>query len=365
MMGGTKYRYEVQIDNSGKGIKGVTYSYQTTRFYGKASLIGMWTPSTKNLVMKEEKMQELKIDGGGEGCLMTCYLDYHKEGDKEYLEGNYSSRNMNTGADCGGGRVYLERVVDTDFEKEDFLKKNQKKSSAPEVKIKPGQEDYLVTKPDTNTSKSAKKATPPVVKATPPPAKPTPKKTTPPSTVKKTTPPATTTKPVAKPTVKPKPAPATPPVASAKKPATTTPPKTTIQQSPATKPVSSSKTELDKDKIKVEPNVTVKATTPKVVAPPPVLKERTNELFQTIITSAKEILVRKKGLSTQPINLKIQLGDEDPDHDIVMVAENLGSIPPNTALMIVEAGKQRYTLRLSSTEQKNAMVRFRYQKEEK
>jgi hypothetical protein len=44
-----------------------------------------------------------------------------------------------------------------------------------------------------------------------------------------------------------------------------------------------------------------------------------------------------------------------------MVAQNLGSIPPNTALMMVQAGDQRYTVRLSSTEQKNAMVRFRYQ----
>ena len=97
-MGGSKYRYEVQIDNNGKGVKGVTYSYQTTRFYGKASLVGMWTPSTKNLVMKEEKMEDLKIEGGGEGCLMTCYLDYQKEGDKEYLEGTYTSRNMNNGS---------------------------------------------------------------------------------------------------------------------------------------------------------------------------------------------------------------------------------------------------------------------------
>jgi hypothetical protein len=44
-----------------------------------------------------------------------------------------------------------------------------------------------------------------------------------------------------------------------------------------------------------------------------------------------------------------------------MVAENLGTLPPNTALMIVQAGKERYTLNLSSTEQKNAMVRFKYQ----
>jgi hypothetical protein len=44
-----------------------------------------------------------------------------------------------------------------------------------------------------------------------------------------------------------------------------------------------------------------------------------------------------------------------------MVAENLGRIPPNTALMIVMAGDERFTVFLNSSEQKNAMVRFKYQ----
>ena len=73
-MGGSKYRYEVQIDNNGRDSKGVTYSYQTTRFYGKASFVGVWSPSSKNLVLQENKMLDLKITGGGDGCLMTCYL---------------------------------------------------------------------------------------------------------------------------------------------------------------------------------------------------------------------------------------------------------------------------------------------------
>jgi len=72
------------------------------------------------------------------------------------------------------------------------------------------------------------------------------------------------------------------------------------------------------------------------------------------------LLVSRKGLSTEPITVRIQLNEEDPDQEVIMVAENLGSIPPNTALMIVQAGSQRFTVRLSSTEQKNALVRFRY-----
>jgi len=45
---------------------------------------------------------------------------------------------------------------------------------------------------------------------------------------------------------------------------------------------------------------------------------------------------------------------------MIMVGENLGSIPPNTALMIVNAGEKRYQVYLASDNKKNAMVRFIY-----
>jgi len=46
-----------------------------------------------------------------------------------------------------------------------------------------------------------------------------------------------------------------------------------------------------------------------------------------------------------------------------MKAENLGSIPPNTALLIITAGKKRYRLFLSSTKTNTAVIRFVYNKE--
>jgi hypothetical protein len=56
------------------------------------------------------------------------------------------------------------------------------------------------------------------------------------------------------------------------------------------------------------------------------------------------------------------MDEANPDHVLVMVAENLGRIPPNTSLMIVQDGEKRHQVSITSTEQKNAMVRFRYQK---
>ena len=56
------------------------------------------------------------------------------------------------------------------------------------------------------------------------------------------------------------------------------------------------------------------------------------------------------------------MDESNPDHELIMVAENMGRIPPNTSLMIVTAGDQRFEVRITSTEQKNAMVRFKYVK---
>jgi hypothetical protein len=41
-----------------------------------------------------------------------------------------------------------------------------------------------------------------------------------------------------------------------------------------------------------------------------------------------------------------------------MVAENLGSIPPNTSVMIITTANNRYEVLISSSEQKNAKVVF-------
>ncbi|MCU0387828.1 MAG: hypothetical protein MUE71_04410 [Chitinophagaceae bacterium] len=393
-MGYPKYRYEVQIDNNGRDAKGVTYSYQTTRFYGKANLVGVWSPNTKNLVLQEDKMLELKITGGGDGCLMTCYLTYRKEDGKEYLEGSYTSANMNNkNASCGGGKVFLEKVPDTDFELEPFLeKKNSKGATAPNPKIKPGQEDYLVNKPPTKANPTPPANKPPVNK---------PQGTTKSATTK---PPSTAAKPPA--STKPSTPATKPPAVASKPPASTTKPANPVpgSSSKTTKtPGATAKTDNNTQAKPTtpprQPEPVVKESGPKTAntdiaatepvkpkplpPPPPALKERKNELFKTITTSERMIEVSfydngeidgdtisvynnnrlvtsRKGLSAKPVTLKVELNENEPQQDIVMVAENLGSIPPNTALMIVKAGEQRYTLNISSTEQKNAMVRFVY-----
>lgn len=63
-------------------------------------------------------------------------------------------------------------------------------------------------------------------------------------------------------------------------------------------------------------------------------------------------------LSDKPHIVKFAVKDLSETNELVMVAENLGSIPPNTSYMIAYINKQRYTANLASTENSSAMIRF-------
>jgi hypothetical protein len=69
-----------------------------------------------------------------------------------------------------------------------------------------------------------------------------------------------------------------------------------------------------------------------------------------------QLLVAHAGLAAKPITFKIKVDKEHPHHELVMVADNLGSIPPNTSLMVLTAAGKRYEIFISSTEQKNAKI---------
>lgn len=75
----------------------------------------------------------------------------------------------------------------------------------------------------------------------------------------------------------------------------------------------------------------------------------------------KQVVLTNQRLTASPITLSIQVDLTKTFHEVEMVANNLGSIPPNTALLIITAGVKRYRLFLTSTEAKNAMIRLVYE----
>ncbi|HEX6334440.1 MAG TPA: hypothetical protein VFZ78_09450 [Flavisolibacter sp.] len=72
-----------------------------------------------------------------------------------------------------------------------------------------------------------------------------------------------------------------------------------------------------------------------------------------------KLLGANLNLSTRAIHMDLVLDNTREINTVSMFANNLGSIPPNTALMVVFDGRRRHEIRLSSTLQKNGTVRIR------
>jgi len=75
------------------------------------------------------------------------------------------------------------------------------------------------------------------------------------------------------------------------------------------------------------------------------------------------VLVHQE-LAAKAFNLYLKLDSTRELNEISMFAENLGKYPPNTALMIVTDGKNRYEVFMSSSLTENATVKLRKRKKE-
>lgn len=339
------YKFELQIRQVGNTVSGVSYSYLSTVFYGKASLTGNYNKAGKKILIQEIRTVELRMSDGSAACIMKCNFEYSRSGKEEFLEGTYTSKFekdgllTKKGENCGGGKVYLRRVSNSDFYIEPFLR----------GKVRPG--PVLINKAPVKSNPVPDKANPVTVNKAP----------------------------VKKDTVKLK---VNPPVAK-KPPVVKTPPIVTKpvirKDSAVVKPVSTTLVKIDSNIRKVKPAMITPA--------PPDIKNRINELVKTLTISSNQVTVKlfdngevdgdtisvyldnkivlsEKRLTAAPLVLRFDMNDQLDEHELTMVAENLGTIPPNTSLMVVEAGTQRFEVRITSTEQKNAVVKFRYRKPE-
>jgi hypothetical protein len=313
------YRFEVQIHNlASNAIEGVTYSYQDKRFYGKATMQGLFMKKTKNLIIKELKLVEVEKEANTDACPMTCYLEYKKEGNIEYLLGTYSSvTERNDKKDCGNGTVKLQRVFTTEFVKEPFL----------------------LPKPTNPTAPN--------------------------STAKTTTPSLVNGKPVAKPSFK--------PGAEAFMVNNNTAKQNTVKPdtlaSNFTQPTIDIKRELPKKEL--------------AIPVPKVLEERKNIVAHKLVVDDNKAtiefvdngqidndsisvyannkpLIQKQKLTYKPITIELTIDTTKGFTEFIVVAENLGIIPPNTAMVTITSGSKKYEVFIEANEQKNAAIVLEY-----
>ena len=343
---GLQYRLEFQVkQNPSSSITGVSYSYLDVRFYGKATMTGVLKKAEGKFQIQELRTVEVKNLGGGGTCLMNYDFDYAKSGKEEFLEGTFlgksedrkNPKNNGDWGDCGSGKVYLRKVETSDFYVEPFLREKPVAKSE-----KPIEKNDTATTTTTVTTKT----NPPPVKKTPPRSHPTAKTTKPP--VKKNS-------------------------------------TSTRTQSVATTKTNAAATVKADTTNKITQAEVKTSISEKKIITPDVLRTRENALAKTITVNTDEVTIKlydngeidgdsisvfvdkqlalsHKGLSASPIVLKLKFDENEDEHEVVMVAENLGRIPPNTSLMVITAGDQRYQVQITSTEQKNALVRFKYVK---
>ena len=77
----------------------------------------------------------------------------------------------------------------------------------------------------------------------------------------------------------------------------------------------------------------------------------------SVYYNGKNILSNKK-LTEKPLTLNLEADPNKTENELVVYAENEGTIPPNTALMIVTEGNTRTEVRITADAKKNGVVLF-------
>jgi hypothetical protein len=331
--GGDRCEYVLELECSGNKVSGYSYTYFSDggkRYYTICKLNGTINKASKSIEVKETERTKTNVPVTIRNCFQIHRLTYFQKGDDLSLEGSWVPV-PNQEGDCGFGTTILSRRL---------LKNNPAYLNNAVTKSNP------VVKP-----KTVQPTAPPVVKNTPkqippPVVKVQPKKTTPPvvkKEFKKTTaPPVVKTEPEKK---------------------NNTPTKEVITNDLPTPPV-----------VKTEPTVVNKPLDA-------LYKKRNSELIKTIeIDNASftvdlydngeidgdsislyfngNLLLSHKRLSDKALRLKLEVDKDKELNELIMYAENLGTIPPNTALMVINDGDNRYEVRISSDLQKSGVIRF-------
>jgi hypothetical protein len=114
----------------------------------------------------------------------------------------------------------------------------------------------------------------------------------------------------------------------------------------------------------------------------PALEKRTNELAKQITVDNDSVTVSlydngdidgdsvtliynntvittHQLLTAQAKTFVLKVAPGNAKNELVMYAENLGSIPPNTALMIITDGNKRYEVNVRSSKNSNGVVAFK------
>jgi hypothetical protein len=329
------YSYELVInENANHQITAQTITKRADQFYASAFAKGTHSTRTQLVQIEETSFEQIKKASELEACLMSNFLTYKNINGHEILEGTYMSTIVGGQRNCGSGKVFLEKVTST-------LAVNTPKV---DNKNTDTQKKKLLIAQKTITNKN----------------------TTPSKSIKINAPITTTNASIS---------------------ANKLPPSVDKQNIQSTvNPI----VETDTDEVIVE-NETIATTTAaqnsirnQPINLPWVLVGRENKLVKKIITNSKmisidlfdngtidndtiivfdnkKILVNKKRLSYKAIHLEFNFTENIREHEVIIVAHNMGTVPPNTALLLFKDGKNRQEYFITSTNKINAKLLIIYE----
>lgn len=314
LSGGSNTEYILELEIDGSSVTGYSYSYfQNRRYYVICSVTGTYYNSSKSIRVTETARVKGLTPPDWVDCLQTHILTYEKEGKTEMLKGKWKTApGQNT--DCGMGNTTLTRRTVTN----DLATYNKSQTRTPNSVPK------TTAKLPANTEKN--KVNPPVAKVNP----------------------------------------------------------VTKENTPGKSPTVNTHTETEngaKENKNTETENPARKNTENPSAPELNFEKRNTEIVKTIeiinetfrvdlydngdidgdsvsLFYNGKLLLSHKRLSDKPITLTLDATTDKQVNELTMYAENLGEIPPNTAVMIVTDGDKRYEVRITSDLKKSGTIRF-------
>lgn len=309
--GGDQCDYTLELEISGSKVTGYSYTYftdGTMKYYTICRLKGFIDSRKKYIEVTETERTKTNVPVNIHNCFQVHKLNYSKKDGQELLHGSWSPAPGQDG-DCGYGTTSLKRRVLKDIIP-GFKTASAKKTTA--------------NQPKANTA-AVKKTNPVTAGRTP--------------VITKKEPLVVEKQPAKNLAVKKDSAKKTilPPVAKMAQPAISIPGRYEKRSNNLIKTITVEHMQV---KVDLYDNGEIDGDT------------------VSVFFNNKLVLAHKK-LTARALSLSLDIEPSDNSaNELVMYAENLGAIPPNTALMVVTDGDKRYEVRISSDLQKSGAIRF-------
>lgn len=312
---GSKTDYVLEIDVAGTQVSGYSYTYFSIsgkRYFVICKLKGNFDKGSKSLSINEVETFKTNTPKDFKNCLQAHDLTYLKQGDKEVLLGKWKP--FEKGSDCGKGITSLERKLLVRTPSSDMTKTEKsipQKSPSPTAAL-PNPKQNLVHTPGKTAPGEEKSNNLPRGNQQSLSEKSAEKKTDP--------------KPVL-------------PMDGGK----------------AKDLSANSKEKLTQRNAEVIKTLEITGPTIKIdIYDNGQVDGDTVSIFMN-----GALLIPAKMLTAKPITININVNETDEVYDIVMFAESMGTIPPNTALMVVTTSTKRYEINITSTEQTSGSIRLK------